>query len=579
MTLALLDDLAKPALAGPTDTTTSQPAPLRLVQPLIPATDEDDSRSQEPGWREAVLSALIVAREEADRHSQSATMAARHAQAAWNAGEVDEARRAASKALALDVEKGDMAAAVVATQILVALGDLSAAEEALRSIALAGQASTLFARLAAARGEFRTALARLNGAEDYVTLSLRGWLHLQLGDFEDAIRWFRRAMRSALPTPDLLTNLGYAYGAVGSLTKAIRATTAATQLAPADRTAGFNLVAFHLAAGACDRAIRELSRLRQFHPNDLDIDFAVAEALMRSDKLEAAARELRRAKSEKRAWAASSVMRAELRSNLAFVDFRLGLHSRENAIRILQKELEATNYVSLGIIHLLAALFVHRRQASEVVALYDAALKLHREDELYDVSTRVAILRGDAALATDTAKRWVEKQPFSSVAATVATYLLTVQQSYDEAVRIGIPALRRYPRDIMLANNVAYALAMLKRPEQARRIIIPTPGSPAVTATMALIHLASGATERGMAGYETAEQLAFKEGDATLAVLIRLHSVLALAWFGHRSKLPEIEIPVGVEDDPRFLFLANAFSLLGIPAPYNGTATDDSGAT
>src|SRR3546814_2869959 len=63
------------------------------------------------------------------------------------------------------------------------------------------------------------ALARLSDApkNDAGARALEGWLLVQMQRYPEAIRAFRAALVQAPSSPDVLTNLGYAYGAVGGL--------------------------------------------------------------------------------------------------------------------------------------------------------------------------------------------------------------------------------------------------------------------------------------------------------------------------------------------------------------------------
>src|SRR3546814_1340774 len=132
------------------------------------------------------------------------------------------------------------------------------------------------------------ALARLSDApkNDAGARALEGWLLVQMQRYPEAIRAFRAALVHAPSSPDVLTNLGYAYGAVGGLRKEIQATRSAVALAPSDRTAGLNLAAFLMGARNYTDAISTLSRLRDFHPDDLRLEFAIAEAMMQAGRSE-----------------------------------------------------------------------------------------------------------------------------------------------------------------------------------------------------------------------------------------------------------------------------------------------------
>lgn len=118
--------------------------------------------------------------------------------------------------------------------------------------------------------------------------------------------------------------------------------------------------------------------------------------------------------------------------------------------------------------------------------------------------------QGDWSAATLEAASWLEDQPFSQEPYRFASYTTGFGVAdYDSAARIAFDGLRLHPKDEMLRNNAAYALANLNRPAEARRYL-SMPEKPttedALTqiATMGLIHFREGDVETGRTLYRLA---------------------------------------------------------------------------
>lgn len=555
MTLALLEESLPAHLAAPMDTATARPRPLRLVEGPPPK----DKELGQSGTEDATAALLAQARLLAVRHPKSPAILARLAHTEMNSGNRAEAVEAALSAVRLSEESFDQSALAAAAVVLAALGEQEAGEQALRR-ASRDAFPYLYALFAVERGEYRTALARLEGQEDPASLALRGWLLTSLGQYSAAIREFRQVVREGLSSPDLLINLGYAYGALGVRSKALKVTEMATYLSPSSRTAAFNLAGFRVTSGDLTGALDELRRIEQFHPSDLKIPFAMATAKLHCGDAEGAARVLTRVKSETRAWRASRRDRAELKANLAIIEYRLGRRDRAQVIETVRKALKDSEYQSLGIAKMLTSFYSRRSDANTLEKLHQTLLQLHDEADLYEIETRLAVLKAEFRRAVDLSVRWVGREPFDSDAALVATYLLTdVAQDYETAIRIGAEALKRIPDAKGVANNVAYALALAGRPKEARKFlpkVFPTDKSrPFFVATEALIHLASGDVEGGSRGYEKAAAVAAEYGDEDLANLIRCQAMVLIARFTKTVVSWPAELVARYADDPHFAIL------------------------
>ena len=272
---------------------------------------------------EHVAGDLLQARALAHRHPDSPAAHARLASSEFSFGNRVSASNSAQQVLKHGTV--DAPALIVASQVFVALGDVDAAEQALNRVlesAAVGDGSrravaTLAARVAVHRGEPERALELLAQSDGRAGPALEGAILAQMGRYHDAIRALRAALREVPDAPGTLCNLGYAYAAAGSIRKAIRATTAAAALDPADRTAGLNLAALLLSQNRASEAVATIDRLTAYHPDDIDLESAAAAVLRASGDAVGALRRLRRLKATKAARDAAPARSEEFRLDIA----------------------------------------------------------------------------------------------------------------------------------------------------------------------------------------------------------------------------------------------------------------------
>ena len=228
---------------------------------------------------------LLQARAFVRAHPDSPTAQARLASSEISFGHRLSALEAAQRVVAHDTV--DAPALMVAAQILVALGEVASAQEALHKLLAAdatgagsrSAAAVLAARIAAHQGDPHEALELLSKSATQAALALKGVLLVQVGRYHDAIRVLREALREVPDAPDALGALGYAYAAVGSVGKASRAMTAAAVLDPTDRSAGLNLAASLISQGRASDAVAAVDRLIGYHPNDIGLERFAAAAM------------------------------------------------------------------------------------------------------------------------------------------------------------------------------------------------------------------------------------------------------------------------------------------------------------
>lgn len=536
-------DFAQESLAAPNEAS--------LVEPFVLRAVEDLEETPEPRFRPDPA-VVLQAEALAQANPKAATAHTRYAQALLNADAFDEARMAAKRGLELSAESGDMSAAIAAVRVLLALGDHSTAEKLLDQIKLPDVASFVRAELAVAAGNFELALARLGERQDAQSLLLRGWIHVHVGDYRSAIHQLKSATRLVGPTPETLTNLGYAYAAIGARKKAISVTRQARQLAPRSRLIAFNLMSFHLANREFDKALDALRAISIELPNDLDVVAALSHVRYEMGDHDGALKELKRARDRGGQLQAEEIDRAELQGNIAFLEWKTGRRARSNAVETIRKELLRCGYRSLGLARLLAGFFTKVSETGQLETLINGLKDEYSDEELLEFEAHRLYMCGRFEEALQVADRWLDRDPFSSAAACLVTYLHSdVLQDYEGTVRIGNAALQRSPRCTQLANNVAYALAMLGRTQEAKETLI-IDESPYPLATKALISIVEGDVTGGREGYEDSAKLAEEQEDPILAERIRAKLALTLAQFRNEPPGP-IELSAEAHDEPGVL--------------------------
>lgn len=143
----------------------------------------------------------------------------------------------------------------------------------------------------------------------------------------------------------------------------------------------------------------------------------------------------------------------------------------------------------------------------------------------------IAFLEGDNETAGTAATAWFEADPTEPAAAAAALVALGVGlERWDEAAKIADYSIAKLPMGPVLANNVAYVLAMTGRAPEAIRLLSPIaetdPGF-IVRATLGLCHLAAHDFDEGMRLYREAAQRAERVGPFWASLMTAYQAVIA----------------------------------------------------
>jgi Flp pilus assembly protein TadD len=482
---------------------------------------------------------LLQARALSQTHSGSPTAQARLASSEFSFGHRLSALEAARRVLGHDPV--DAPALMVVASIFAALGEIAYAREAVNELLAAdtpdigsrSAAAVLAARIAAHEGDPREALELLAQSDTQAALALKGALLVQVGRYHDAIRVLREALSDIPDDPDALGALGYAYAAVGSIGKAARAMRAAAALDPTDRSAGLNVAALLISQDQAADAVAVIDRLIGHHSHDIGLERSAAAAMHASGDTAGALRRLRRVKTSRAARNASAARRQELGLDILLLD--TPPMARSEVFAAAAAALRRCDYRSEGITRTLVAT---ARTTKDLSTLETAYRELRKQDDaaaLRFLESKVAFLRLEFDRCTEAAVEWAHHEPFSVDAHITATYMLSLHAGdYQQAAHLGRAGLRRGIQHDALRNNVAFALAMDAKPDEAALVLPdPTACEPAL-ATAGLIEMVRGDLDRGASLYEDCARRLRGKGHHELADLVSIHRVLAEITAGRR---------------------------------------------
>lgn len=513
---------------------------------------------------------LVNARALANTSRDSAMARSRLAQAEMAFGAREEASRHALEALELSSAEGDDSAVFSAVRTLMGAGDNKKAEEVLEKFVKPGSLSMLYATLAAQRGDLDAAFERLADDSSIDALELRGWIALQQSHFDQAIRFYRRALNAADPGPSLLANLGVAHAALGAPQKAIAETKQALALGPFQRQrVALNLIAFLFATGASDEGFHELRKLQDEFPTDIELVFAEAHWSLAVGDPERAEKRLRYARSS--LWDfADEVQQAELLANRAYLRHYRNEISPRDAAKEVISQMKHTGWKSTRLVAMLPTLLNRYSDLTALTRVRDEVSHAHPEQRFRVLDIHLALLRDELEEAARQALHWTDEALFTPEASTWAIFLLTqVEDRFEEAIKIGKKALRRMPAAVVVANNTAYSLALAGEVDQARRLLRPEEdGAMFDLATRGLISAAKGDIREANRLYDRAEKVAKETGTASEPLLVNLHRrlIAVVAPEADRSLVSKpIDLPRDWDDHPSLVQCLRMLKRRGAP--------------
>lgn len=574
---ALSEDLtAEPSRPHSADAS-DQFTALRVARP-DDMLAQSDQRFEE--WRVTARRYADHARDLVRDHADSAAVLVRLAQAEHLAGDLAAAADMAAEALARVARNAlrdgrdslDIASAISAGRLLVALGHIDDADAAVAKLPHLDALRVLRASIAIDRGELESALQVLRLDDSPAAASLRGFVLLRTAQYHAAIRELRKAWNSGVRVADDALNMALAFWSVNATRKAVSFARQASRLAPGRKDISFTLLEFLLASDQAAEARAEIDSIKQRgYTEPEEFIFLQAQVALKLQEHRRGLTLMKRAASAAKA-SGNNMLAAEIEGNLAYLELaphpaKHGIARERIGALIAQRP---TSVVLVELFALLADRVHHRDELTQYITNLTPGCD---ERRLYFLRARAAVLTGDFDEAVNYAGLWVEKEPYDVTA--VALYVMWLGQiglDWPKAACEAERALTRFGGDRMIVNNAAYALALAGRMGRAMSVIgrVADRNDYYLVATRGLVELSCGRVEEGLRSYRDAATLADRDSDGDAArALMTLHQALAVHQLGlmrdekvlrHLSAgaLPTVPLPDDWQDRPDFVLLHEA---------------------
>lgn len=564
-------------------------------EPVRPGTDAPllisatARKSHEEKIAERLLAAAQAERDDAKNLASitpSSTTLAALAQTHAVLGEGVEALIAARQALELGLEPQknsenstlrDPTSARLAAEVMLRFGAAQDAFTRLSSVSLPRSLRLTAATLAVELGDLDAALGVLEGEHGALIESFKGFILAVRREFQKAIPHLRRALRESPDDIAAAINLAVSLWELGSRRKAVATALRATRTAPGRKDASLLYLHFLLETGGAARAAEEIATLtkRGVVP---DARFLVLQArtlLAEADNARALPL-LERASAEART-EADEELRIEIDANVAALKYRLGRKTYDQTIATLTSMLNDYPDHEAVVVCLarVAARITEASVLSGAVERIDTRLSPVRRAYLRH---QIAWIEGDNEAAGSAALAWFDLDPTDALAAGAAMVALGIGlERWTEAEKVADFALKQFPDDLTIVNNVAYVLAMAGRADEAIQSLEPrAEGEFVLMATLGLAYLAKGDVDRGMRLYRKAAEKAEKVNRDWLSLMTAYQALVVRQLGLDQSESPDVikalalapcPLPSDWEQHPEFVRLRNLSSKLGYGWP------------
>jgi tetratricopeptide (TPR) repeat protein len=477
--------------------------------------------------------------EDVERHPESARSHTNLAQAFWQAGDMN----AAAEHCRIAIEKGpeSYVARLLLARVREVQGRLADANALYEELhlkrpddipPLMGLAHAAIRRSDFARA--RDLLLRVIELDSEATVPRfnLGMVLLRMGRPNDAIGHLKQAARSDVRSPILHHALGLAYWSQGSRRRAEQQFRSALHLLPSYRPAVRSLAHLLIQGGKPAEALPILETYLAQNADSEGVRDLFGWALFEKKDYRHAIEQLRLAFSMMEQSQRDGSELARVANNIGVCYARLrewrnaeGWYGR--AIGLNRRQPEA--------LHNLARLYLETNSADRAIQLLEGVGELNPDD--LEAMFLLALAKnniGRGGDAIDELARLVRKDNAPVAAFSFLGMLLADEADAPaDAVPVLEEGYRRFPKDPMVANNLAYALLLAGRPADARQVLEQYPEASVtdvyLRATWGLLHLREGHLEEGIRGYDEAQQLAQRLGHRELSRQAKQKKHLELA--------------------------------------------------
>jgi len=477
------------------------------------------------------------------RYPTSTTMLINLAAALLHARRLGEASDQLRQALAMDATRLD--AHVLLAQVLAARGLYDDADREARLVV--GQSAEridgleMLAEIAALRGSLGEAKALWNGIASKDTRSpvpsfKSATLSLALGEEPAiAIARLRESLRRDPRWAPAQYALGVAYSISGNVAKARRFFEIALKLAPEMADAQLGLARSIEAMGDRSTSVQLLRTGVESHPDRIDLREALAWMYLRQGQP---------VKAQEQLLIAASTLRdsGDHGGDLPRIANNLGVSYLESR-NWGKAEASFRLAVSLGgEVHLIALnnlglLLTRLNRFDEARAELSRSLD-DGDEATFMILSRASYLEGDYKEAANVLEAWRTRgEAGPATYATLGFVLTDGTEEIERAIALLEEGRTRHPDDALIANNLAYALLLTDRVDEASKVLASIGDSryaaartnAVVEATEGLLQIKRGDLEAGREKYGRAAEIASEAGDHLLSQTIRQKAHLEFA--------------------------------------------------
>jgi tetratricopeptide (TPR) repeat protein len=398
----------------------------------------------------------------------------------------------------LQLSRLEEAEAVLREYLLLSPDDYRAEADLGRILLAAG-------RKEAAQVAFTSACTKADA--DALTLNDGGVATFLLDDPKAALRYFRRALREDDRCVPAINNAGVCYQLRAQHDLAVRFFNRALSLDPACKIAVYNLAEAHIGGEEYDAAIR----LLEFHRNGMPGDLAMLERLAWS--YGCYGNNAKVVEVLEHAVEISSEQDACMLNNLGVARVACGKdEAAERAYRrAIQVDPESvTLRINFG--QLLASRGRWREVLGALPERNDSPLNADAAALRCQALMNLTEHQDAAVLLTKAHRQFPDDRRFI---AWLGFLLVSRLNEIDSAIELLQPAVARYPDDLLMANNLSYALVKVGRLAEARALLAvhegamknpTTAAALLMVATNGLMQIREGAFDAGIKAYEFVRQ-------------------------------------------------------------------------
>ena len=503
-------------------------------------------------WEGSQLLADMInrSRREADVRPLSARAHANFGLALLGASRFDEA--AYEFEIALRLQPQHYVAAINLARVKVAKGEYNDAERLYRSLLQTYPENPALlmslAYLAMRRTDFGQAAQLLTQVTLLDEEAVLPRYHLAIallavGRPRDAIHHLRAAVRSEVRSAPLYHALGVAYALADQPGRAVRCFKSALKLSPEMGEPVQALARIFLEKGDLEAATELLKDYLESNPEDFAAREILGRVYIESKRHTFARSQLLRVWEQSGNDRAPIAFRAGLANNIgASFDFD---GNREEARNWFLRSIELSADFAPTPYHNLARLYAQEKQIGKALAILNECKAHFPEDG--DTSFLIGVGLSEQERypeAVTELERLIQTRKAGPKAyAQLGGILGDDLRDHKAALRILREGIELFPKDRLIANNLAYTLLMRGDVDGARMVLEsiskggPPPqsdGEVALTATRGLLRLLEGNIEEGEQLYQRAETLAAQMGRKDLALRVRqkMDCELARAYAG-----------------------------------------------